>query len=64
MPWLVSEIEYGREGGGRHVPEEVVRRRFYVGWRNFQQTYREIVDHWALYDASGRVPKIIAEGGK
>ena len=50
--------------GGHNVPEEVLRRRFHAGWRNFQQIYRDIVDHWALYDASERVPMIVAEGRK
>ncbi len=50
--------------GGHDVPEEVVRRRFYAGWRNFQQIYRDIVDEWALYDASGSMPAVIQEGWK
>ena len=29
--------------GGHSVEEEVVRRRFYGGWRNFQQLYQNIV---------------------
>ena len=48
--------------GGHDVPEDVVRRRFEVGWRNFREVYRELVDEWALYDASGNVPMVI-EGG-
>ena len=50
--------------GGHHVPEDVVRRRFDAGWRNFNEIYRHIVDEWALYDASGSYPVIIEEGGK
>ena len=45
--------------GGHHVPEEVVRRRHAAGWRNFQQIYRDIVDEWALYDATETTPKLI-----
>lgn len=48
--------------GGHDVPEEVVRRRFNAGWRNFQRIYRDMVDEWALYDASGSVPTVIQEG--
>ena len=48
--------------GGHDVPEEVVRRRFEAGWRNFREVYMELVDEWALYDASGSVPVVI-EGG-
>lgn len=50
--------------GGHDVPEETVRRRFYSGWRNFQQIYRDIVDEWTLYDSSDRIPKIVAEGSR
>ena len=47
--------------GGHDVPEQVIRRRYYAGWRNFQQVYRQIVDRWMLYDASDRTPILIAE---
>jgi hypothetical protein len=36
--------------GGHSVPEEVIRRRFKHGWRNFKSIYRELVDSWQLYD--------------
>ena len=49
--------------GGHHVDDDVVRRRFDAGWRNFQQLYRNIVDMWLLYDATGDYPMLIAEGG-
>ena len=48
--------------GGHNVEEEVVRRRFDAGWRNFQQTYRDIVNDWMLYDATEEFPKLVAEG--
>ena len=48
--------------GGHDVSEEVVRRRFEAGWRNFRNIYMDLVDEWALYDASGSVPVVI-EGG-
>ena len=48
--------------GGHDVPEPVIRRRFYAGWRNFEQVYRGLVDEWALYDNSGEEPKLLAEG--
>jgi len=48
--------------GGHDVPEEVVRRRFEPGWRNFREVYMELVDEWVIYDTSGSVPVVI-EGG-
>ena len=47
--------------GGHDVPEQVIRRRYHAGWRNFQQVYRQMVDRWMLYDASDRTPILIAE---
>jgi predicted ABC-type ATPase len=40
--------------GGHHVPEEVVRRRYAGGLRNFFTLYRQIADGWELYDNSDR----------
>ena len=47
--------------GGHDVPEQVIRRRFDAGWRNFNGVYRQLVDAWALYDNSGATPELIAE---
>ncbi len=50
--------------GGHHVPATVVRRRFKVGWANFEQVYRSLVNHWELYDNSGVSPLLLEQGGK
>ena len=47
--------------GGHNVPEAVLRRRFDMGWRNFEHIYRDLVDGWILYDNSGDEPKRLAE---
>ena len=46
--------------GGHNVPEQVIRRRFDAGWRNFQEVYRQLVDEWILYDNSGDAPKLVS----
>jgi predicted ABC-type ATPase len=48
--------------GGHSVPEEVIRRRFKQGWRNFENIYRGLVDSWQLYDNSGERAQLIEEG--
>ena len=48
--------------GGHDVPEEVIRRRFHAGWRNFERIYRDLVDEWAVYDGSGVAPLLVARG--
>jgi predicted ABC-type ATPase len=50
--------------GGHDVPEDVIRRRYEAGWRNFQQIYRKLVDTWVLYDNSGETPSLMDAGGK
>ena len=50
--------------GGHGVPEPVIRRRFDAGWRNFEQIYRDLVDAWAVYDNSGDVPGLVADGSR
>ena len=48
--------------GGHDVPERTIRRRFHAGWRNFESVYRQLADVWVLYDNSGDVPVLLAEG--
>lgn len=48
--------------GGHNVPEEVVRRRFNEGLRNYQEVYRELASSWVLYDNSGPEPRLIESG--
>lgn len=48
--------------GGHHVPDELVRRRFAAGLRNFEKIYCHEVDVWRRYDNSGDEPILIAEG--
>ena len=47
--------------GGHNVPEDVIRRRFAHGRKNFER-YKVLVDSWQLYDNSG-VPPILQEEG-
>ena len=58
----ISRVQNRVREGGHHVDEDVVRRRFDGGWRNFQQIYRELVDAWALYDSSEIIPQLVSEG--
>ena len=58
----VARVKARAAQGGHNVPESVVRRRFDAGLRNFNGVYRKLVDSWALYDNSGRVPRHLATG--
>ena len=40
----------------------LVERRFVRGWQNFEQAYRPLADAWAVYDNSGRIPRLKERG--
>ncbi len=48
--------------GGHDVPEEVIRRRFTKGLRNFHNIYARLADDWSLYDNSVQPPHLLAVG--
>lgn len=48
--------------GGHDVPEDVVRRRFDAGLKNYDRLYRGLVNRWILYDNSGSKPRRVAAG--
>lgn len=48
--------------GGHNVPEEVIRRRFDAGLRNFEDLYRPLVNAWVTYENSGPMPVPLASG--
>lgn len=50
------------ETGGHFVTEEVVRRRYSAGIRNFFNLYRPLATTWALFNSSGPTLVRVAEG--
>lgn len=48
--------------GGHHVPEDVIRRRFSAGLRNFELAYKPAVNAWAKYDNVGVHPALLEWG--
>jgi predicted ABC-type ATPase len=55
----VSRVAQRVMQGGHNIPEDVIRRRFKVGLKNFNQHYRYAVGSWMLYDNSGMTPKLL-----
>jgi len=47
-------------GGGHHVPDEFVERRYLSGLKNFFNLYTPIAHTWLLYDNSSLNPKLVA----
>jgi len=69
--WLRSAdlaVERVRERvrtGGHDVAEEVIRRRYDAGLRNFWTLYQPLADAWSVYDNSESAKSLpIASGGK
>lgn len=58
----VRRVQRRVEAGGHAVPEDVIRRRYERGLRNFETLYRPAAATWRVYDASGREPRLVAAG--
>ncbi len=59
----VQRVQDRVAGGGHHVPEATVRRRYQRGLANFFQLYQPITDSWKFYNnANPKSPIEIAEG--
>ena len=58
----VERVAQRVRAGGHNVPEDTVRRRYRAGIRNFFSLYQPLATTWALYNASGPEPTLVAEG--
>jgi len=50
--------------GGHQIPAQTVRQRFRQGWKNYQEVYRPLVNHWELYDNTDIVPVLLEQGDR
>jgi len=60
----VQRVRVRVKQGGHNVSDEIIRRRYETGWKNFEGIYKSLVDVWMLYDNSGEKPLLIDAGGK
>lgn len=66
--WLKSEdlavkrVETRVKEGGHNIPEDIIRRRYTNGLRNFFTIFKNSVDTWTFIDNSGDPYEVIAEG--
>lgn len=58
----ISRVALRVSQGGHSIPEDVIRRRFAAGLRNFREVYRPLVDYWRIYDNSGHPARMLEEG--
>jgi predicted ABC-type ATPase len=54
----VSRVQERVRAGGHSIPEDVIRRRFGRGLRNFFRLYAPTVDAWVVFDNSGEEPEL------
>lgn len=45
--------------GGHFIEEDVITRRYRIGWDNFNNIYAPLVNDWAVYDNSEEQPLLI-----
>ncbi len=66
--WLDSEelailrVATRVKEGGHNIPEEVIRRRYKGGLKNFFNLFLPIMDNWLFVNNSGDSYEIVAEG--
>lgn len=58
----ISRVETRVKEGGHNIPEDVIRRRYKNGLRNFFNLFLPKVDNWLFVNNSGDTYEIIAEG--
>jgi predicted ABC-type ATPase len=62
----ISRVQERVRQGGHTIPDEVIRRRFNAGLRNFETLYKKEVDAWIKFNNMGDHPILLdwSEGGK
>ena len=58
----VSRVKNRVKEGGHNIPEDVIRRRYTSGLKNFFKLYLPVTDNWLFVNNSGEIYEIIAEG--
>jgi predicted ABC-type ATPase len=58
----ISRVATRVKEGGHHIPEDVIRRRYKSGLKNFFNLFLPRVDNWLFVNNSGDSYEIIAEG--
>lgn len=58
----ISRVKSRVAAGGHNIPEDVVRRRYYMGLNYLFGTYIPLCDRWVLADNSASPFTVVAEG--
>src|SRR5207248_2805683 len=57
----VSRVADRVRSGGHSIPDDVIRRRYRAGLRNFFDLYEASASTWRVYNNSGQYPKLVAD---
>jgi predicted ABC-type ATPase len=57
----VKRVETRVKEGGHNIPENIIRRRYDNGLKNFFNIFKPIVDEWMFIENSGEPYKLIAQ---
>ena len=57
----VTRVALRVASGGHSIPEDVIRRRYYRGRKNFLELYSKLADYWIVYDNTKPQRELIAE---
>lgn len=57
----VTRVALRVASGGHNIPEDVIRRRYERGRKNFLELYSELADYWIVYDNTRPQRELIAE---
>ncbi len=57
----VTRVALRVASGGHNIPEDVIRRRYERGRKNFLELYSELADYWIVYDNTKPRRELIAE---
>jgi predicted ABC-type ATPase len=60
----VSRVKNRVKQGGHNIPTGVIKRRFVAGRENFNTIYKDLVDHWVLFDNTDDTPVILDRKGR
>lgn len=58
----LSRVDARVRQGGHGVPRADILRRFRRSWVNFGKIYQPLADHWAIYENSGLLPRLMERG--
>ena len=58
----IQRVRNRVKAGGHNIPENVIRRRYFMGLQYFFETYMPLSDRWVLADNSTSPFKVVAEG--